>query len=162
MEGRFISRDPIGFKGGINLYSYVDSVGIVPEPNPTNLYLYVGNDPINWVDPLGLYRQTPTAGGPVDARTDASLKCFDACVGREVTVTAGREGGHSKGSAHEKGQACDIGKNSNPWLDRQDAQKCFKQCFDQTRSFGQEEGNHYHFQTRPGKGGATGFAPGIR
>src|SRR5262249_44690718 len=33
--GRYISRDPIGFLGGMNLYSY-----------PTN--------PVTWVDPLGL------------------------------------------------------------------------------------------------------------
>jgi len=36
---RFISEDPIGFAGG-----YV------------NLYGYVGNNPVNWVDPLGLFR----------------------------------------------------------------------------------------------------------
>ena len=34
--GRFISEDPIGFMGGINKYAYV------------------GNNPVNWVDPLGL------------------------------------------------------------------------------------------------------------
>jgi RHS repeat-associated protein len=33
---RFISEDPIGFLGGVNYYSYV------------------GNDPVNWVDPWGL------------------------------------------------------------------------------------------------------------
>ena len=35
--GRFISKDPIGLAGGINLYSYV------------------GNNPVNWIDPLGLF-----------------------------------------------------------------------------------------------------------
>jgi len=34
--GRFITQDPIGYLGG------------------TNLYAYVGNNPVNWVDPLGL------------------------------------------------------------------------------------------------------------
>lgn len=35
--GRFITKDPIGFGGG-----------------DVNLYAYVQNDPVNWVDPLGL------------------------------------------------------------------------------------------------------------
>jgi RHS repeat-associated protein len=36
--GRFISKDPIGFEGG-----------------DVNLYRYVGNDPVDWVDPSGLF-----------------------------------------------------------------------------------------------------------
>jgi RHS repeat-associated protein len=36
-QARFITEDPIGFAGG-----------------DTNLYAYVGNDPINFTDPLGL------------------------------------------------------------------------------------------------------------
>jgi RHS repeat-associated protein len=39
---RFISQDPIGFDGG-----------------DVNLYAYVGNDPGNWVDPLGLVNCNP-------------------------------------------------------------------------------------------------------
>jgi RHS repeat-associated protein len=42
MVGRFISKDPIGFAGG----------GV-------NLYGYVSNNPVNWVDPLGLTANCP-------------------------------------------------------------------------------------------------------
>ena len=38
---RFTAKDPIGFAGG-----------------DTNLYGYVMNDPINWIDPLGLRWET--------------------------------------------------------------------------------------------------------
>ena len=49
--GRWISRDPIGELGGINLYGYVS------------------NDPVDWTDPLGLEPQLVIYRGPLfDAR----------------------------------------------------------------------------------------------
>jgi len=120
------------------------------------------NNPINWIDPWGLFQYSNTAGQPANPEVEEALRCFDKCTGRDTVVTAAREGGHSKGSAHETGEACDIGTNSNPELTRQEADRCYSQCFNPSNSYGQQESNHYHFQTRPGRGGATGFAPGVR
>jgi RHS repeat-associated protein len=53
--GRWTAKDPIKFDGGdTNLYGYVDSVGKPPIVD-TNLYQYTSDDPINWIDPRGLY-----------------------------------------------------------------------------------------------------------
>jgi RHS repeat-associated protein len=44
--GRFISQDPLGFGGG-----------------DVNLYAYVKNNPVNFVDPEGLKNRGMIAGG---------------------------------------------------------------------------------------------------
>ena len=141
--GRFISEDPIGFDGGVNFYSYVE-----------------GN-PVSWIDPWGLHHYTPTAGERANEDVERWLACMDRCTNMDLAVTAGREGGHSTGSAHETGQACDLGKNSNPGLDPATAERCFNQCGTEIGNswYGQEEGNHYHYQSRPGVGGAQGYRP---
>ena len=57
-RGRFIQRDPIG---------YADGMGV---------YTYVGNNPINWVDPLGTERKC--GGTPcVDSTPEAVREYYD-------------------------------------------------------------------------------------
>jgi RHS repeat-associated protein len=169
---------PFGFAGGLSDrdtglvrfgardYDPVSGRWTVPEPSRfagrgTNLYEYVGNDSINWIDPSGFFEYSPSAGDPVDDTTTAAMNCFETCSGHKVVVSGAKEAGHSAGGPHESGQACDVSKEKNPWLTRETAEKCFEKCFSKT-SYAQEEGNHFHFQTRSGKGGATGFAKGVK
>jgi hypothetical protein len=127
----------------------------------------VGGDPIANQDPYGLYVCGP--GVQCDnfsPPTIAALTCFDVCIGADAVITSGQDG-HKKSDPHSRGKACDIGGNSNPGLGRKKAEHCFTECFPDY-SYGQQEKNspkyggfHYHFQTTPGVGNATGFAPGL-
>lgn len=67
MEGRFISKDPIGFAGG-----------------NVNLYGYVQNNPINWIDPFGLVLVSPEEGQRIvdEARTWKGVPYFPGGGGR--------------------------------------------------------------------------------
>ncbi|MBX3171732.1 MAG: hypothetical protein KF760_30255 [Candidatus Eremiobacteraeota bacterium] len=66
---RFISRDPIGLRGGANLYSYVE------------------NSPAGAVDPAGM-RRIPTPGGAVQAMMDTA-----AATARQILQGLARAGG---------------------------------------------------------------------
>src|ERR1700738_1676589 len=60
--GRWLSRDPLGEKGGLNLYAYV------------------GNDPVNRVDPFGLFPRGPWNRG----------RCCNTSRGVEWASVVGR------------------------------------------------------------------------
>ena len=47
ITGRWTAKDPVGFGGGLS-----------------NLYSYVGNDPVNWKDPSGFSDEWPDTSGP--------------------------------------------------------------------------------------------------
>jgi RHS repeat-associated protein len=69
MEGRFISKDPIGFAGG-----------------DVNLYGYVQNNPVNLIDPYGLLNPVKTAVGLTNATR--GIKSIATGVGTIAVGTA--------------------------------------------------------------------------
>jgi uncharacterized protein RhaS with RHS repeats len=74
MEGRFISKDPIGFDGGMNLYAYTS------------------NNPLNYNDPTGLARCVYSISG-------GWLQCTPDLPGDPeiiIPVASGNNGHNSK------------------------------------------------------------------
>ena len=59
--GRFISEDPIGFDGGINFYAYV------------------GNNPVNFMGPLGLLLADPNTSTGQFPRRNSPQPCIYGC-----------------------------------------------------------------------------------
>jgi len=112
--GRWLSRDPIREKGGLNLYAFV------------------GNNPVNWVDPLGL--QTESEGDTPEATVPGPSKWQQFLDKVEEFKVKMGEFKDKMGELGKKitiklmepifGEDCDIGKMNDPAQNkREDLQK---------------------------------------
>ena len=148
-SGRFLSEDPFDFGAG------------------TNFYDYAANSPIVLIDPFGLWHCAANVNCNFTPGLKKALDCFDQQCKSDTVITGGRGNRSKPNSSHSKGEACDVGRNSNPKLSRDKVEACFLKCF--PNGYGQEENNdpgnpgtHFHFQETTVPGGRPRFAPGIQ
>lgn len=92
VTGRFLTRDPIGYAGGINLYGYVR------------------NDPVNWIDPEGTNAAAAAWGG---MQVGAGVGSVAGPVGSAVGAVVG---GVAAGAAAywATNKVCDWWRNRHP------------------------------------------------
>lgn len=132
--GRYVESDPSGLEG-----------------DDVNTYSYVGQNPVNLIDPYGLWICSPLAdcSGMSKILNDA-LDKLERCLQlkgdldrnkqyKVMVVTSGRDN-HKTGS-HANGTGADVGQGSNPGLCKNDARDCFKEAFS-FGAYGQWEQNN--------------------
>jgi hypothetical protein len=139
----FISEDPIGIEGGINLYGYVS------------------DDPINANDPEGLFGYKEGVP-PASQELLSFLQCLQSCVNWPFFVVTATTNGHGKETPHGKGKAIDIRYPENPDKFLCCAAKCGAGCgIDEKKHPSKgSTGPHLHLQLTPCKGGRMDLPPG--
>ena len=143
-----MSKDLIKYDGGDNVYSYVMQ------------------NPVRWVDPSGLirYNKKPPKTVPVEGDTAECLNCLERCLKSlsnnpdlDLLVSGGAELlHHSKNSHHYRGEAVDIaGPYYNPVNDDQ-IRQCAKQCGFNNGHYREgtkpPDSEHWHLQRNAGNG----------
>jgi len=105
--GRFLSEDA-SRQGSLEVVAW-------------DFYSYVSNDPVNFIDPLGLYQlQGPIPGHvpplPPSPALDRKLPCLENCYGASFILTSTSEvvRQHKAGTPHRRGEAADISYPANP------------------------------------------------
>lgn len=126
--GRYIQSDPIGLVGGVNTNGYV------------------GGDPVNWIDPMGLATFNGGSMSDLSPGMQAAVPTVDSTVSdafpnhTEATIVSTTGGAHNPGIVHGAGNAFDIRVWSNPnqipnnfqnvdpsgWVTPQQAAQCAK------------------------------------
>jgi RHS repeat-associated protein len=165
---RFLTEDPIRFGNKqadlygelLNDLSIARRISVYPAglDEGANVYAYVLNDPVNFLDSLGLFyykKGVPPAGPDVEK----GLSCMDSCLGVNLGISGGGEKkGHKAGSQHYNGKAADISYRLNPDLvfSEKKVMCCALKC---GFEFGQSEANHFHIQTVPGENNSKGALP---
>jgi RHS repeat-associated protein len=176
VSGRFLSEDPRGFAGdGPNLYAYTlnNPVGWV-DPMGTNMICPwffpwcptgLPPDPPS-PPPPGLpqgftYNHPPPQTKPVSGEALDLANCIFLHLGAPFVITGGSEctpdGRHIPGgvlgSKHCTNQAIDIAPAG---LDQKKVFCAAAQC---GAKYIQDEGDHWHLQTTPGRHGGRGLLP---
>ena len=89
--GRWLRRDPIAEAGGLNLYGYV------------------GNDPVNWIDPDGLFQQPYVLAPSASAGAVAGWAGAGAAIGAAIGYPLGQIDVPSWGPNYK---VCDVAADS--------------------------------------------------
>jgi RHS repeat-associated protein len=137
--GRWLSKEPMGFAGSLNWY------------------VYVHNDPVNFIDPNGLWEMA-TEYGTTDKGLTNEMRSIENIVdlahkqasgtNQDAAITFTTNGRHSAKSLHYKGNAVDIRTRHLSETQRADFSRRLRQALGSKYDV-INEGDHIHCEYDP-------------